>query len=174
MQFPAGEYFQVRFTDVDFTDSKSSGNPMIVVSSEVVSPTEVEIGGEMVNIAGVEPKPMYFTTLTLHANGEVNVDKSAANKERLSKLYNDLGLDFSKFDPQNPDISVLKGLVVLCAMGADVEEQRRTPTAEQLAKKEKGTIMTHPVTGAKLVFYSPKVTEVYALAPAEGAGKPKY
>jgi hypothetical protein len=169
IQFPTNDDFANRITFAEFVESKSSGNPMIHYTAEVVSPATVDIGGEQVNIAGVETE-QYLTVTTFDGNKEVDTEKTEANRKRIEKFYTDCGQDFSTFDPQNPDISWMKGKVILTAMGCNVEPQRKTPTPEQVAKKQPGDIMKNRITGKDMVYYKPRIIEVFGLAPAGSVG----
>lgn len=169
MQFPTNDNFVNRITGAEFKESKTSGNPMIALTMEVVSPETVDIGGKEVNIAGVETISYY--TVTSFKNGEEDVDKTAKNRERLEELYTNLGLDFTQVNFNNPDVAPFKGLVVLTAMGCENNPQHKTPTAEQLAKGQKvGDVMKNPVTGKELFFYKPNIKEIFGIAPAGVAG----
>jgi hypothetical protein len=163
LQFPTNDNYAIRITEAEFVESKRTGNPMIHYKSEVVTPATVDIGGKETNIAGVETD-QYLIVTTLK-NGEVDAEKTAANRERLETFWTNCGQDFSKFDTQNPDLSWMKGIVLLVAMGCDVEAQRKSPTPEQVANKQQGDIMKNPITGKDLVYYKPKVTEVFGVQP---------
>lgn len=169
MQLPTSDNYVNRITFAEFVDSKTSGNPMIHFTSEIVSPEVVSINGEDVNIAGTTVEH-YYTTTTIGDD-----EKTAANRKRILDdknpdelgLYPRLGLDPASFNPENPDVSVFKGLVFLSAMGSKAEPQRKSPTAEQLAKGQKqGDIMKNPVTGKDMVFHKPYVKEIFGLAPS--------
>ena len=69
IQFPTDSNFVNRIVEAEFGESKNSGNPMVTLELEVVTPAEVEIGGVMYNIAGVGCK-QYYTTLCMD-NGEL-------------------------------------------------------------------------------------------------------
>ena len=171
MQFPTNDNFVCRVTLAEFVEAKSSGNPQIHMKFEVQSPSEVEIAGKQVNISGVEVDRYYPVTCLKEKDGEIDADKTAAARERMAELYEQLGLDFSKFDPANPDVKSMQGKVVLCAMSCGSEPQRKTPTAEQAAKGQRqGDIMVNPVTGKQMVYFKPFISEIFGLAPAQTGG----
>jgi len=163
LQFPTNDNYANRIVEAEFVESKRTGNPMIHFKCEVVTPATVGINGKEVNIAGVETDQYYIVT-TLEG-GKVNEEKTAGNRERLETLWTNCGQDFSKFNPENPDLSWMKGKVILTAMACDSEPQRKTATPEQLANNQKGDIMKHPINGNDLVYYKPKISEIFCLAP---------
>lgn len=187
IQFPTDSNFVNRITAVEFKKSKSSGNPMIQVDCEVISPETVEVAGEMVNIAGVSTIN-YYTTMTPD-----DAEKSAKNLERLCGtktdrpgllriLFPDKPEYADQFNPENPDAEMLKAMVGLCIltqMSPEKEEKTKNPTSEEIAKAKakgeypKGQVMKHPVTGKPLIAYRPQIKEIFALAPeGAAAGKP--
>lgn len=182
--FPTDTCFVARITKATFGPSKSSGNPMITVESEVVSPETYTIGDQEVNIAGVKVRPQYFTTKAVGDDGKtenarkrvfVSTDPSAPS------LWEKLELDGSKEDPENPNVKQLEGLYIMVQMSSDEQVQRKTPTADQIAKAKKsgtrpeGDVMKNPKTGAKLVKYWPQVDEIFGVTTAPGkSGGPGY
>jgi len=163
---------------------------MITLEMEIVSPDEVEIAGQKVTIAGV-PTKNYYTCKVLDKDGKVDEE---ATKEALARvfvsnnpdfpsLYERCGLDGSKEDPENPNVKQFIGLCVYTQMTCEVDEQRQTPTAEQIAKakankvtdmRKIGDIMKHPVTGKPLVKYWPKCQEIFGVAPSGAAANKPY
>lgn len=181
VQFPTDSNFVNRITNATFGPSKSSGNPMITIETEVVSPAEVEIGGELYNISGVKAT-IYRTTKNL-SDAEKAENNLKQCKEFIAMLFPDKPEYAEKFDPENPDQAMLnemKGLLILTQMSPDVDEQRKTPTAEQIEKAKKngtrpeGDVMKHPVTGKALISYRPQIREVFGLAAANAAGAGQY
>lgn len=63
VMIPTSSEYANRITGASFSPSKSSGNPMVTVECEVVTPQEVEVGGEQVNIAGVSTTNYFVTTV---------------------------------------------------------------------------------------------------------------
>lgn len=168
IMFPTDSNFINRVTNASFTQSKASGNPMIVLEMEVVSPTEVQVGNDTVNIAGVKTTN-YYTTQSF-VDGVLDVEKTAKNRSDLEKLYATFGLDFTEFNPENPDLSGFKGKSVYTQMSPEIQEQRKNPSAEQIAdakakgvKFVQGDIMLNPITGKPLVSYRPNVREIFGL-----------
>lgn len=183
IQFPSNSNFINRIKSVEFGPAKSSGNPMLTVKCEVISPEVVDVAGELVNIAGVETTN-YYTTKVVgddKRSGEVIERLVSTNPEQpglLTILFPDNPEFVSEFNPENPDQTVLKAMVGKCimtSMSPKVEPMTATPTSEQIedAKAKRirpvGSPMKHPVTGKPLTSYRPQINEVFALAP-EGAG----
>lgn len=169
IMFPTDSNFINRVTNASFTQSKSSGNPMIVLEMEVVSPAEVQVGNDTVNIAGVKTTN-YYTTQSF-VDGVIDPEKTAKNRSNLEKLYAAFEIPFEDFNPENPDLSSFKGKSVYTQMAPDVQEQRKNPTAEQIAdakakgiKFVQGDVMLNPITGKPLVSYRPNVKEIFGLA----------
>lgn len=166
MQFPTESNYVNRITNAVFGPSKSSGNPMVTVSYEICEPQEVEIGGEMVSIAGVSCDS-YFPTTVLNPDHSVNEEKTESARKRFKEFYTLLGLNPEEINWDNVDVSPLKGKVVLTMMSPDEQEQRANPSAAELAKnpKAQGKTLRNPVNNKPLVQYWPKVREVFGLAP---------
>ena len=161
LRFPNDNYV-LRVTNASFAPSKSSGNPMITLDVEVVSPEIVEIDGKQVTVSGVSLKH-YLTTQVMDGEN-INAEKTAACAARIEELFGKLGLDFSAFNVENPDTTVFENLKFWALLKADKSEKRKQPTAEQKAKKELGDIIKDPITGEDLVQYYPKIDEIFGLA----------
>lgn len=196
IQFPTDSNFVNRITGAEFKKSKSSGNPMLEIDFEVISPETVEIAGEQINIAGVMTKSYYTTKTFITDKGETSVDeeKSAKNLERLLStkqdrpglirvLFPDKPEYADNFNPENPDAQMLKDMVGLCVltqMSPKTEKRTKNPTLEQIAtakaKREYpvGDVMKHPVTGKELIAYRPEIREIFALAPEGAAANKPY
>ena len=163
VQFPLDNYI-IRCTDEEFGPSKSSGKPMITLKFEVVSPENVNIAGEEYTVAGVQTLPMYLVTKSIDADGNVDMEKTANIKKRLDAICKAFELP-EITDPENPTLG-FKGKVVWALVRSESQERRKAPSAEQLAKGIRvGDVLCNPVTGQPLVNYSPKVDEIYGLAP---------
>lgn len=147
---------------------------MVTLTCEVVQPEKYEIGGVEYNIAGVQTKN-YFTTAV---NGDD--EKTAECQRRFKEFAEHVGLDPQSINWDNPDVSSLKGKLILTQMSPDIEEQRKNPTAAQLeaAKAAKtravGDVMKHPVTGQPLINYWPKIREIFGLAPSQDGVRMPY
>jgi hypothetical protein len=76
LKFPNDSDFIVRVTDESFAPSKSSGNPMITLDFEVVSP-ETKRNGDGVEclMAGVTTK-QYFVVQHLDKDGNIDAEKT--------------------------------------------------------------------------------------------------
>ena len=188
MQLPTDSDYQNRVTEAIYGPSKSSGNLMITLKAEVIAPDEKEIAGRKVNVSGI-PTTNYYTTKIFGDDGQVDVEATKEARRRTfgpsndpdnPSLYERLGLDGSKVDPENPNMKELVGLCFLSQMTCEVAEQRKTPTAEQVAKAKKagtkpqGDLMKHPVTGKNLVKYWPKIVEIFGRAPSGAGGNKPY
>lgn len=185
MPFPSNSDFANRILDLTFKKSKSSGNPMLVLECEVVSPEEVDVAGQMVNIAGVKTINYYSTQVT-NDDGSVDDEGTKAAFERVfvsqdptqPSLYDLLGLDGKTENPENPtQITSVKGKVILTQMSAEKQEQRATPTSKEIEEakakgaRAEGKVQVHPVTGKPLVSYRPQIRQIFGLAPEGVANK---
>lgn len=191
IMFPSDSCFVCRVTKATHSPSKSSGNPMITLEFEVVSPETYDVAGKLVNIAGVSANlKRYYTTKVLNDDETVDEEETAAKRAQVFGpsddtdnpcLYELFGLDGSQEDPENPNVKQFEGLCVYTQMSSKCDQQRKTPTAEQLAKakkaginpREAGDIMKHPVTGKPMVKYWPQIDKIICKADsAVAANKP--
>jgi hypothetical protein len=161
MQLPTDNYV-MRCIAEEFSNSKSSGNPMITLELEVQHPDEVQIAGEAVSVAGLKIK-RYLPT----KNNE-DADKSEKALVRLEQEYKLWGLDFDGFNPENPVLN-FKGKLVHVRLYSKEKESRKAPTPEQKKANQLGDILKNPVTGKPVVSYEPNIAEVYGLAAEAGA-----
>lgn len=175
IQFPSDSCFVNRITDATFGPSKSSSNPMITLEMEVVAPETYDVAGQLVDIAGVKTTS-YYTTVNLQ-DSEKSARALEACKELFRRLFPNHPERADKFNPENPDLTGLKGLCVLTQMNSRTQEQRKTPTAKQIEDAKKagqrpeGDIMKHPVTGKPLIQHWPNLVEIFGVAPANVAAK---
>lgn len=192
IMFPSDSQFVCRVTKATHSPSKTSGNPMITLGFEVVSPEDYQVGDKLVNIAGVSANlSKYFTTKVLDDNEQEDVEETKSKREQVFgssgdpdslSLYEAFGLDGSKEDPENPNVKQFEGLCVYCQMSSKIEQTRKTPTAEQLAKAKKaginprdaGDIQKHPVTGKPMVKYWPQIDKIICKADATVAANKPY
>jgi hypothetical protein len=191
IQFPTDSCFINRVTEAKFSPSKSSGQPMITLEMEVVSPETYDIGGEQVEIAGIKTTQYYTTTIFQEDGKTVDEEATREAYKRVfvsgdsenPALFERFGLDGRSEDPNNPNVKQLEGLCVYTQMSPDVEEQRKSPTKEQLDKAKKagvknmrevGDIMKNPITGKAMVRYWPKVREIFGIAPSNAAANKPY
>lgn len=174
--FPTSSEFVNRIVGASFGPSKNSGNPMITVNTEVVTPAEVEIDGKQVTVAGVKCVNYYVTTV-LGTDGVVDEDKTASKRLQLynpenpgDSLLGKLEYPVESINWDNFDTKPLLGKLILTMMEPEVEERRANATSAELAKdkKAKGKIMKNPKTGQTLINYWPKVREIFGLAPDQG------
>lgn len=161
--FPKDSNYIIMCKDATFGPSKSSGKPMITAKFEVVSPDVVNIDGEDYTVAGVE-LTQYWVTQSIDEHGNLDAEKTKSIASRLEKTYKAFGLDFSTFNPENPDVEAFKGKKVYALLDCETREQRKQPTAEQAKNKQLGDVLKNPVTGKALVNYLPKIGEIFGLA----------
>ena len=176
--FPKDNDYSNRITDVTHSESKSSGNMMLTIQTEVVSPTAketVDQSGKTVEIEILAVKSQPFYAMThIYSDGELDEEKTDKARERTEALLLSLGVQKEdvNWDELEPVIKPLLGKIILTQMESDIQEQRKTPTADQIADAKKkgthpsqaGSIMKHPITGKQLIKYWPKIVEIYGLS----------
>lgn len=170
IKIPQDSNYIIRITEESFGPAKSSGNPMITLKAEVVSPEEVEVAGEMYSIAGAQTSPLYFTTQSTNQDGVVDPEKTENNVKRLKSLYKACGMDDSSINPENPALGFV-GKTLYCILYPDTQDRRKSPTKAQLdAGQKQGDIMINPVTKQPLTSNYIKVGEIFGLAEVTGVG----
>lgn len=178
VMFPTNSDYICRVTEATFGESKSSGNPMITVKTEIYSPETVEVTGEQYNIAGTQPQPMYFP-VNVSEGGELNEEKTANSLNRVKDFLTKLNIDIADFNPENPAIDKLKGKMFHCVVSGESDERRASPTTEELVEaksknihpSQAGKVMKNPMNGQPLVSWKPIIKEVFGEAQA-AANKP--
>lgn len=178
-QFPTDSNFVNRIVSAEFGKSKSSGNPMITLKCEVVSPAVINVCGVDLTIAGVETIN-YFSTASFTEDGTPDEEKTKAQRTRVKALYaavfGEDSEEVKTLDFDNPSVEGFKGKCVLTQMRPKVKPQRKNPTPEQIDKAKKnrtfaeGDVMKHPVSGKDLITYEPQIREIFGSAPSDGAG----
>lgn len=169
LMFPTDSNFIVRCIGANFGPSKSSGNPMVTLSWEIVSPQQVEIGDGQYVIAGIKCGDTYYTT-----SNPKDLTKQENARKRFEEFCTKLGIDPATINWDNVDTKPFLGKLVFVMISPDVEERRKNPTAAQLAAnpKAEGDVMRNPINGQPLVDYYPKIREVFGLAPSDGVTLP--
>lgn len=179
--FPTDTCFFNRILDVKFAPS-NAGNPMVTIETEIVHPNEYDIAGEIINISGVKVSTWY--PIKVLENGEVNEEKTKEAQDKYTRLILDLFPTEQArhtINWNNPDISGIKGLVVMTHMADDEQEQRKTPTSKQISEakangisgdklKYIGDVLRNPRTGKPMIIHRPVLREIFGLAPKEKAG----
>lgn len=169
--FPSDSDYILRVIGATFGPSNSSGNPMITLKFEVVSPSEREIGGEVYSVAGVKCEG-YFTSSVMG-----DAEKTTKKRQGIDLLHEKFGLEKTNINYDNIDVKPFLSKCVYAVVDCKPEEKRKAPNAEQIAKNQKqGDVMKNPITGKALVDYWPKLGEIFGLADvsmsASGSGTP--
>lgn len=138
-----GEYV-LRILDAIFGASKSSGNPMVTIKTEVVGVpqkdlapgTKLERGDGTWVVAGIKPEAQYFPLVAGPSLG------------KFQDFLRKLGLPWEEIDDQNYDTTPLKSLLVR-AIVTDVEEEERgfLTEAERAAGEKVGKSIIDSETG---------------------------
>ena len=169
--FPTDSCFKNRITDATFSPSKSSNNPMVTLKTEIVAPTDYEIGEEKVNLLSI-PCEYYLVTTVLDEKGNVDEAKTAVKRTAFKKFFSDIELNPDTVNWDNIDVSQLKGIILLTAMRGEEKEKRKTPTAAQIAaakaknQRPEGDIMRNPKTNKPMTIWRPVITDIFGRAPA--------
>lgn len=146
----------------------NNGNPMLTVVMELVSPDKATIGGTDYNLAGTKIT-QYIVTQVKGDDGVIDAKKTADSVGRLNDFYAKCGLEVP--NPENPDITLLKGKIVWALVYGDMVAQTKPPTPEEIAAgKRTGQVLKNPVTGKDLISYWPKIDEVFGPAEEIAAG----
>jgi len=181
VMFPT-DNFVLRVVEAGFGPSKSSGNPMITLTPEIVSPASIEVAGIEYNIQGLKVSPYYATTQTLPSASvteEEAEEKSKYNDTRVfnstnpekPSLYQLFEIDATGVDKNNPDVSQFKGKLFHARLKSKVNEKTKSPTAEQLKKGQKvGDVIKNPKTGKPEVTFYPEIDKIYGIAEGTVSG----
>lgn len=161
MAFPRDNYV-IRCTGDEFGRS-TKDNAMSTLNFEIDNPEEVEIGGEMVNVAGAKTQPVWLVTQVFD-NGELDVERTTKAIARCNEWLATAGLP-ALDNPENPTLNV-KGKLFHARCFGKSEEIRKAPTVEQKAAGKPGDIIKNPITGEPEVRYTIVIEKVYG--PAEG------
>jgi hypothetical protein len=188
LQFPSDNDYANRITNIVHGESKSSGNLMLTINTEVVSPTIKEIDGKEVDITGAKSQAFYVVTHIYDENDDLDTERTGKARERASKLLLSIGvpeesgignLNSEAWDNLEVLIKPLLGKIVLTQMESDIDEQRKTPTQAQLLEAKKkgihpsqaGSIMKNPITGKQEIKYWPKIVQIYGLSTDQSLAK---
>lgn len=160
IELPRDRY-AVRIKEETFEISKRSGNPMIVLTPELVSPDSFvnPVDGSKVNIAGVELKKMYLT---------LSSKEGPEKSQKCFDMYSDMRDKFGEpigeegVDINNPP-KTFKGKVVDAICASEEFIQRKNPTADQVAKGQPGDPILDQ-NGNQIKSYFAYVVNVLGLA----------
>lgn len=175
IQFPTREDYKCRVLEALFGPSKK-GNPMITFKFEIEAPGEVEIAGTNYTIAGQTFQYWLTTGVQVPEGASDDVLTGIAEKNENMKRSAEetlvaMGLDKESINWDNIDTKPLLGKLNFIDLYAEESEQRRDPTAAQIAEaKAKGVepvgdIKKNPLTGEPLKFYNIKVRKIWGLVP---------
>lgn len=169
IQWQKDSNYIIRCIECSFGPS-AAGNPMITFDYEVASPEFMEVAGEQFEIAGVKIRTWQVCQTLV--DGVVDADKTKKNLEALGKLFDAFEIDKYLLNPENPPIEQFKSKSVCALLYNKEEEQRKSPTAAQLAAGQRqGDVLINPKTKLPLKRNSPAIGEIFCLAPTD-ASKP--
>lgn len=162
------ERYTIRVKEEKFEISKNSGNPMIVLTSELAAPSSIKLfDGTTVNIAGVELQKQYITLRAKDEKGEVDLKKSQSLFDRYAELralcnvpVGDEGVDI-----ENPP-KAFEGLVLDAICDGEELVMRKDPTPEQKARKEMGDPIKD-ANGKPIISYRAYVVKILGSADPE-------
>lgn len=162
--------YGLRIKDEEFKFSKS-GNPMVVLTFEFVSPdTFTNFDGSVVNIAGVEVvSKMYLTLRIKDDNGNIDEKSSQKAFDRYCDIRNrlDVPVGDEGVDIENPP-KVFKGLVIDAIVDTEEATQRKEATPEQKAQGKLGDEIKDN-EGKPIRAYFTKVIEILGRADSSVA-----
>lgn len=119
--------YVLRCTESAFGPSKSSGNPMLTLSWEVVGVpakdaepcTTIQRGGRTYIVAGIRTDRTYFPL------------KAGASLERFFKFQKAAGLPYDEVDESNLDPAPYKGMMLRAIVTGTEEVERKFLTQEE-------------------------------------------
>lgn len=168
MPFPKDRYVLTCIEET-FDVSKSSGNPMLTQTWEIVSPEFVEQGENKLNVAGCKVT-RYVTTKVRSTKEEIEAGAGPWNTERSDKnwarFHNELLLlgfpEDGEVDDENPPIFALNKTVdAIVYAKADVA--RKSPTPEQARRRQMGDPIKD-ADGKDVVTYQLQIDSILGLA----------
>lgn len=172
-QLPRNRY-AIRFLDEKHSPSKSSGNPMVTLEAEIVSPETVvsPYTGETLEIVGAKVKPVYMSLQSKDANGKVDMKGTQDAIDRYTDYMRKCGLEVPEegIDPENP-VMGFKGKVVDAILDAEEFIQRATPTPEQRAAGQPGDPIKDN-DGKELKSYKPFIAMVLGPSNVDVSNNP--
>lgn len=148
------DLYQLRCIDAKFGISKSSENPMITLTWEIVGPDSITVDGMKADVRGKQLTQYLVLT--------------AKNAGNVFELHEKLGLPAETLDDQNPDTEVYKNLVVDAILSSEDVISRKEPTPEQRASRQQGDPILDG-EGKQIVSYRPKLENVLGLSKKEVA-----
>jgi hypothetical protein len=100
--------YNVRVVKVDFGPSKSTGNPVITLGLEIISPQTIVRDGKQYDLTSLEPvmRLMLWQAEKFDGIGQVKT------------LHETLGLPLT-IDPENPDLKIYEGLCFRTFLGSE-------------------------------------------------------
>jgi hypothetical protein len=146
-----------RCTKESFGPSRNSGNLMITREWEIVSPEEVTIGDQKVQVAG---QKLYQYLVTKNLEDAAKSDKSLG---RVFDDYNALGFPTADgIDDENPTL-MAEGKYADIIIGAEESVARKDPTPEQRAKRQLGDPIKDG-NGKDIKTYRPVIKQIIGQA----------
>lgn len=166
--FPKDRY-TICCIEEDFAPSKSSGNPMLTRTWEIINPELVQIGDRQVNVAGAKII-QYRTTKVKSTKDEIEEGMGPWNEQSSDKAFGGfrdelltLGFDSEgEIDDENPPVFA-KGKTVDAIVYAKEDKARKSPTAEQIRKRQQGDPILD-ADGNEVVTYQLQLDTILGLA----------
>lgn len=173
-QLPRNRY-AIRFIEQKFAPA-SSGNPMITLVAEIVSPETIKspFTGETLEIAGSKCKPVWMVTgikdpenpgKFLTKDTQEAVDRVADFRIRCGLPVPEEGIDY-----ENPPLD-FKGVVVDAILDSEEFVQRATPTPEQKAAGKPGDPILDN-DGKEMKSHKPFISQILGKSNADVSNNP--
>lgn len=162
--------YAVQCIEEEYKES-SKGNMMVKRTWEIVSPIEVTIGGEVINVAGVTIE-QYLTLIVFKEDGTVDEKKVAGMKGRYiqdANLFNETVPN--DFDESNPPLYA-KGKVMEAILSSQEYPQTQDPTPEELAKGQKYGKPILDQNNKPLKGFKPQLNELLYVSDVKGTSAP--
>lgn len=163
--------YVVRCTNEEFGPSKSSGNPMITRTWEIVHPEKVSVNGVDKIVAGLEVT-QYLPTIVLQDDKKTRDDtKSDKALSRIKSENEALGITDpeavgAKFDDENPKL-VANGIVADAILSCEASKQFASPTPEEVANGKKFGQPIKDDNGKDIVVYRIRLDSILGKSSME-------
>jgi hypothetical protein len=165
LPFPKDRY-TIRCIEESFGLSKSSDNPMISRTWEVLTPELVTIGDKQVNVAGAKIQQYVVCKVKDPETGGWDAKKSDVKFGQLRDDLTALGYEGEEIDDENPPM-IGMGKVVDAILYGKVNQSFREPTPEE---KAQGKRVGQPIkdgAGNDVKTYQINIDTILGLATAE-------
>lgn len=160
--------YTLRCIEESFGLSKSSDNPMLSRTWEIVAPETVTIGDKQVSVAGQKVQQYLVTKVKDPDTGGWDAKKSDTKFGQLRDDLQKLGFEGEEIDDENPPL-VAESKVVDAILYGKLNQAFKEMTAEQRASGAKVGSPITDASGQPIKTYQIQIDSILGLAsPVEG------